>query len=159
MYTLWSSSLFSLLQSPASSSFLDPNILLSILFSDTVNLCSSLAGTDQVSHPYKTAGIIIVLCISVFTFLERRWGNKRFWTWDSVQWRAVSLVTAWFDVTCEVRTSLYGIETQLECVPILLGYVWFPVLTSSVSALPVHSWFCQDNAVTLTNCMQKGPSG
>jgi hypothetical protein len=39
---LWSSSLCSLLQSPAPSSLLGPNILPSTLFSDTLNLCSSL---------------------------------------------------------------------------------------------------------------------
>jgi len=40
-YTLWTSSLCSLLQPPATSSLLGPNILLSTLFSNTLNLCSS----------------------------------------------------------------------------------------------------------------------
>jgi polysaccharide pyruvyl transferase WcaK-like protein len=31
---------------------LGPNILLSTLFSNTLNLCSSLNVRDQVSHPY-----------------------------------------------------------------------------------------------------------
>jgi hypothetical protein len=32
---------------------------------------------DQVSHPYKTAGKIIVL--DALIFLERRWEDKRLW--------------------------------------------------------------------------------
>jgi hypothetical protein len=31
------------------------------LFSNTLSLCSSLNVTDQVSHPYRTTGKIIVL--------------------------------------------------------------------------------------------------
>jgi hypothetical protein len=46
------------------SSFLfGPNIPLSTLFSNTLNLYCSFNVRDQVSHPYKTAGKIIVLCI------------------------------------------------------------------------------------------------
>jgi hypothetical protein len=43
--------------SPASCHFipLRPNILLNTLFSNTLNLCSSLNVRDQVSHPYKTS--------------------------------------------------------------------------------------------------------
>jgi hypothetical protein len=42
--------LCSFLQSPDTSFLLSPNILLSTLFSNTLNLCSSLLVTDQVSH-------------------------------------------------------------------------------------------------------------
>ena len=48
---------------PVTSSLLSPNILLSTLFSGTLSQCSSLNMTDQVSHPYKTTGKIIVLYI------------------------------------------------------------------------------------------------
>jgi hypothetical protein len=41
-YKLWSSSLCSILQPPATSSLLGPNILLSTLFSDKLKLCSSV---------------------------------------------------------------------------------------------------------------------
>jgi hypothetical protein len=47
---------------------LSPNILLMTLFSDTLNVCPSLSVTDQVSHPYKITGKIIVLHILMFKF-------------------------------------------------------------------------------------------
>jgi len=48
------------------SSFLGENTLLSILFSDTLNLCSSFMMRNEVSHPYKTTGKIIILHILIF---------------------------------------------------------------------------------------------
>ena len=53
--------LCSFLHSPVTSSLLGSNILLSILFSNTLSLRSSLNMSDQVSHPYKTTGKIIGL--------------------------------------------------------------------------------------------------
>jgi hypothetical protein len=53
------------------------NIPLSTLFSNTFSLCFSLNVTDQVSHPYKTTGRIMVLYILTFTFLDSRWKGKR----------------------------------------------------------------------------------
>jgi len=51
----------SLLHYLVTSSLLDPNIFLSTLFSSTLSLYSSLKMNDQVSHPYKTTGDIVVL--------------------------------------------------------------------------------------------------
>jgi hypothetical protein len=51
------------------SSPLGPYILLSILFSNTLKLCSSLSVRDQDSHPYKTTGEIMVLNIFMFKVL------------------------------------------------------------------------------------------
>jgi hypothetical protein len=59
-YELWSSSLCSFHQSPVISSLFGPNILLSTLFSNTLNLCSSLIVRDQVLHPYRTTSKIII---------------------------------------------------------------------------------------------------
>jgi hypothetical protein len=39
------------------------NIVLSILFSYSLSLCSSLNVRDKVSHPYRTTGKIIILYI------------------------------------------------------------------------------------------------
>ena len=44
------------LQSPATLSLLGRNISPITLFSNTLRLCSSFNVTDQVSHPFKTAG-------------------------------------------------------------------------------------------------------
>jgi hypothetical protein len=50
-YKLWSSSLCNILQSPVTSSFLGPNILLSTLLSNIFNLYCFLCVRGQVSHP------------------------------------------------------------------------------------------------------------
>jgi len=55
-YRSLSSSLCSFLD----SSLLGPNILLSTLFSKTLSVRSSLNVSNQVSHPYRTTGKIIV---------------------------------------------------------------------------------------------------
>jgi hypothetical protein len=73
------SSLSSFLQPPIMSSLFSPNILLSTLFSVTLNLCSSPNVRDQVSHPYKIAGKIIVLYILIFTYIDNRREDRRFW--------------------------------------------------------------------------------
>jgi len=59
-YRFLSFSLCSFLHSPVTSSLLDPNILLSTLFSNTLSLISYLNVSDQVSHACKTTGKIIV---------------------------------------------------------------------------------------------------
>jgi len=65
-YKSFSSSLCNLLLSPVTSSLLGPNILLSNTFSNTLSFLSSLSVSDQVSHPYKTTGKIVVLYILIF---------------------------------------------------------------------------------------------
>ena len=64
-YISLSSSLCSFLHSSVTSSLLGPNILLNTLFSNTLRLCFSLNVSDQVSHPYKTTGKIMVLYINL----------------------------------------------------------------------------------------------
>ena len=50
----------------STSSLLGPNILLNTLLSNTINLRPSLNVSNQISHPSKTSGTIIVLCILNF---------------------------------------------------------------------------------------------
>ena len=59
-YRSLSSTLCSLLCCPVTPSLLAPDILLSIVFSNTLSLRSSLSVSDHDSHPYKTTGKIIV---------------------------------------------------------------------------------------------------
>ena len=70
----------SFLHPPVTSSLLDPNILLSTLFSNTLNLHTSLNVSDQVAHPIKTTGKIIVLYILISIFLDSKLENTRFFT-------------------------------------------------------------------------------
>jgi hypothetical protein len=63
---VWRVSLCSFLQPPITS--LSLNILPSALFSNTLNLFSSINVTDQVSHPYRTTGKIIVFYILILCF-------------------------------------------------------------------------------------------
>jgi hypothetical protein len=50
---------------------------LSILFSNTLNICSSLNVRDDVSHIYKLTGKITVLEILIFMLLGNRHEDKR----------------------------------------------------------------------------------
>ena len=75
-----STSLCNLLHSSVTSSLLVRNILLNALFSHTLSLRSSLSVSDQVSHPYKTTGKIIVLFVFILIFSDRKLKNKKFCT-------------------------------------------------------------------------------
>jgi hypothetical protein len=74
------SSLWSFLYFPATSSRLGPNILLNMLFSNTLSLRSSLNISDHDSHPYKTTGKIIILYVLIFMPLDIQLEDNRFCT-------------------------------------------------------------------------------
>ena len=80
VYRSLSPSLFSYLHSNLTSYFLGVNSLLSALFWYTLSLRFSLSVSDQDSHPYKTTGKLIVLCILLFIFLYSLLENRRFRT-------------------------------------------------------------------------------
>jgi hypothetical protein len=71
-YRSLSSSIWSFIHSPVTSSILGPNIPLNTPFSNTLSLCCSLDVGDHVSHSYKTRGKIVVLYILIVFVL----GNK-----------------------------------------------------------------------------------
>jgi hypothetical protein len=68
------------LLSPVTSSVLGRNIFLRTLFSNNLILCPLLILGDQVWHPYKTSGRIMVLCILTFTFPDSKHDHKRLLT-------------------------------------------------------------------------------
>ena len=69
------SSLCSFLHSPVTSSLLGPNILLNTLFSNTLSLRSSLNVGDQVWHPFKATGKILVLYILTCNIWQQKYNG------------------------------------------------------------------------------------
>jgi hypothetical protein len=74
-YKLWSSSSYSCLQPPVTSSLFGPNVLLSTVFWNTLNLCSSLNNQRQSFKPvqiWRQNYISVYLDFYVFRQKRRR---------------------------------------------------------------------------------------
>jgi len=67
-HRLLSSSICSFLHSPVTSSHLGPNILLNTLFSNTLNLRSSLNVSDQISHHLNNRQNYIAVYLNLYIF-------------------------------------------------------------------------------------------
>jgi hypothetical protein len=65
VYKLWSFSLCSVLQPPATSSLLGPNILLSTLFLNIFNLSYSLSVRDQMCNDFTEMNCILLITVAV----------------------------------------------------------------------------------------------
>ena len=118
-YRSFSASLCNLLHSPVTSSLLGPNILLNTMFSNTLSFLSSRNVNDQVSHPYKITGKIIVIVIDYF--------HRKYRFFSSVKTRSpyynlkTHLPTI-FDGLCLIRRHIAARDTTASlCISSLLN--------------------------------------
>ena len=101
------SSLCTFLHSPVASSLLCPNILLNTLFSNTLSLRSSISVSDQVLHPYKTTGKIIVMYILILKVLDSTMKDK--YLHNDVNPETFCLTAFCIQPTAEVSNGLSGL--------------------------------------------------
>jgi len=127
-YRSLSSSLFSFLHSPVTSSLLGPNILLNTLLSNTLSLRSSLNVSDHVQHSDKTTCENIVLQTLIIISLNSKLKDERFCT----EWQQafpefnLLIIFSWIDFwsvnylkpTCHVMHHQFNIQ-QLYALPTL----------------------------------------
>jgi hypothetical protein len=125
-FKLWSSSLCNFPQPPVTSSPFGPNILVSTLFSNTISLCSYLNVRDQVLHPYRTTGKIIVLVL-ILTF---RW-----------QMRRQSFWTEWQQALPEFTLLLISSWIKFWFVTVVPKYLNYATLSNHLLTI-FMSWFC-----------------
>jgi hypothetical protein len=80
--------------SPVTSSLLGPTILLRPLTPNILYLCSFVKMTEQVSHPHKIIGKIIVLCFLIFNLSKFKIFSRVWVTLDGVLAWILDLLTA-----------------------------------------------------------------
>lgn len=98
--------------SPTSCYFLslDPDIVLSTLFSNTLSVFLSHKGTDQVSHLYKARGKITLLCIFIFNFYWDLFNKLTIFQLCSIDCRMID----WSRIENDLEGSRYGLIKLLS---------------------------------------------
>jgi hypothetical protein len=118
-YKARSYSLCNFLQSPFTSS-LWPKYLPHHTAFEYVQLCR-----DQVLHPHKTTGTILLLFVSIFTFVYFKQDGNRFWrewqkTFPEFNLFLISSVYGYITIDCQSLTllvdSVHGFECQSICI-------------------------------------------
>jgi len=137
-YKLQSFSLCSLLQSPVTFFLSGPNIFLSTVFLNTLSLCSPLSVRDQIWHPFKTTGKIIVLYILILCFWVANWktadsalnGSKHF----------LISVSSW--CLHEWNYDLLGYFPNVWTVPALQRIYYLSLYFDFVLLAALKTWPC-----------------
>ena len=131
---LLNSSLCRVLHSLITSYLLGPNNLFNTLFSNTLSLYFSLSVSDHFSHPYKTTGEIIVLCILILIFVDSKLEEKMFCTerWQAfADFSLLFLNRIWFRLKLFPNSQLtIGYQNDVIC-----SAVSFPVSRVTLAQL------------------------
>jgi len=120
---------------PVTSSLLSPNILLNTIFSNTLSFLSSRNVSDQVSHPYKTTGKIIVLYILILNFWIVTWKTE-----DSAP-----------NASKHSLTSIHALPTVVQNKRPVQSAVYLPIENQSEPRQWQHCTFCVQITITFGN--------
>jgi hypothetical protein len=129
---------FLIIQSSATSYHLGANILFSTPFSYIPNLCSSHSVKDQVSHPYKAAGKIIIFCILICKFLERRWEDNYEQNSCEHSPDIISSISSWMQFWFVTVVSKYLNTAPFSKDLLAISKLWF-----------WSAFWCQDTGIYL----------
>jgi len=146
-YRSKSSSLRSFLYFPVTSSLLGPNILLSTLFPNTLSLHSSTNVNDQVSHPYKATGKIIVLYILIFIFFIANWKTKTsapLWTATLRRLQTANIRSSQLYFNTAIPDRFYVHDSPNACP-------WLQLTLQTQSILQVPPSLIFDNSTFIPN--------
>ncbi|KAJ4446811.1 hypothetical protein ANN_13509 [Periplaneta americana] len=121
-YNACSSVLCNFLHSPVTSSRLEPNIFLSTLFSNTLNLCSSLRVRVQVSQKNRPKLSALELeAWDTFVLVSTRFlGNYRA---DNYAELVYNMLRAFQNLGCRMSLKMHVLHSHLDFFPSNLGAV------------------------------------